>query len=282
MVFSHLPAPSLGTGTGRGLRASRDPGGREAGRGSDQDAPDPPGLAPGTARPRPPVGRRTRLRPRPAGPGRRPRCRPRRVQPPPARPQRGRRGPAAGKGSTASTSRRSPRATPLIRRLQICWRNLRTLGWQGRSSIDHGRRGRRPADDEATSRALGRGIRVDQTDSTRVTSDLMTLAEAAALLRTPVATLRYWRYLGVGPAGFRLGRRVVFRRTDLDRWFASSRSARHVEGPRHLLMAHGDGRDRTAVKPFPEPVPPVGDPGPGIPTCAEPARTAAAPRPVDR
>jgi excisionase family DNA binding protein len=59
---------------------------------------------------------------------------------------------------------------------------------------------------------------VDQTDSTRVTSDLMTLAEAAAHLRTPVATLRYWRHLGTGPAGFRLGRRVVFRRADLDRW----------------------------------------------------------------
>ena len=58
---------------------------------------------------------------------------------------------------------------------------------------------------------------MDQTDSTRVTSDLMTLAEAAAHLRTPVATLRYWRHLGTGPAGFRLGRRVVYRRADLDR-----------------------------------------------------------------
>jgi hypothetical protein len=73
---------------------------------------------------------------------------------------------------------------------------------------------------------------VDQTDSTRVTSDLMTLAEAAALLRTPVATLRYWRYLGVGPAGFRLGRRAVFRRTDLDRW---SRAA----GAPGTLTVHG-------------------------------------------
>ncbi|WP_408609703.1 hypothetical protein [Geodermatophilus chilensis] len=27
---------------------------------------------------------------------------------------------------------------------------------------------------------------------------LLTLDEAAALLRTPVATLRYWRHLGIG------------------------------------------------------------------------------------
>src|SRR3712207_4060435 len=46
----------------------------------------------------------------------------------------------------------------------------------------------------------------------------MTLAETAAYLRTPVATLRYWRHLGEGPASFRLGRRVVYRREDVDRW----------------------------------------------------------------
>jgi hypothetical protein len=40
----------------------------------------------------------------------------------------------------------------------------------------------------------------------------------AAYLRTPVATLRYWRYLGTGSSGFRMERRVMFRREDLDRW----------------------------------------------------------------
>jgi predicted DNA-binding transcriptional regulator AlpA len=48
----------------------------------------------------------------------------------------------------------------------------------------------------------------------------MTLAETAAHLRTPVATLRYWRHLGEGPAGFRLGRRVVYRRAEVDRWIS--------------------------------------------------------------
>ncbi|WP_100498288.1 helix-turn-helix transcriptional regulator [Geodermatophilus chilensis] len=49
-------------------------------------------------------------------------------------------------------------------------------------------------------------------------SELLTIAEAAQLLRAPVATLRYWRHLGTGPRSFRLGRRVVYRRDDLHTW----------------------------------------------------------------
>jgi excisionase family DNA binding protein len=48
--------------------------------------------------------------------------------------------------------------------------------------------------------------------------DLLTIAEAAELLRAPVATLRYWRHLGTGPRSFRLGRRVLYRRDDLQAW----------------------------------------------------------------
>jgi DNA-binding transcriptional MerR regulator len=54
---------------------------------------------------------------------------------------------------------------------------------------------------------------------------LLTLVEAADLLRTPVATLRYWRHRGVGPDGFRLGRRVAYRRAHLDRWLTIQRDA---------------------------------------------------------
>jgi hypothetical protein len=36
-------------------------------------------------------------------------------------------------------------------------------------------------------------------------ADLLTIREAAELLRAPVATLRYWRHLGSGPHSFRLG-----------------------------------------------------------------------------
>ena len=63
------------------------------------------------------------------------------------------------------------------------------------------------------------------TDESLSGNDLMTLAETAAYLRTPVATLRYWRHLGLGPAGFRLGRRVIYRRDDVDRWLTERQAA---------------------------------------------------------
>ena len=48
--------------------------------------------------------------------------------------------------------------------------------------------------------------------------ELLTITEAADVLRAPVATLRYWRHLGSGPHSFRLGRRVLYRRADLRSW----------------------------------------------------------------
>jgi hypothetical protein len=60
---------------------------------------------------------------------------------------------------------------------------------------------------------------------TGTASTLLTLDEAAAFLRTPAATLRYWRHLGVGPDGFRLGRRVMYRREDLARWISERQAA---------------------------------------------------------
>lgn len=52
--------------------------------------------------------------------------------------------------------------------------------------------------------------------------DLLTTSEAAAILRVPDGTCRYWRHLGTGPRSARLGRRVVYRRGDLDAWIAAS------------------------------------------------------------
>mgnify|MGYP002779702991 CR=1 FL=1 len=53
--------------------------------------------------------------------------------------------------------------------------------------------------------------------------ELLTITEAAEVLRTPVATLRYWRHLGTGPRSFRLGRRVLYRRDDLHAWIDAQR-----------------------------------------------------------
>ena len=54
--------------------------------------------------------------------------------------------------------------------------------------------------------------------------ELLTITEAADLVRAPVATLRYWRHLGTGPRSFRLGRRVLYRRDDLQNWIAQQRA----------------------------------------------------------
>ncbi|MGX5653284.1 helix-turn-helix transcriptional regulator [Geodermatophilus nigrescens] len=60
-------------------------------------------------------------------------------------------------------------------------------------------------------------------DTAKPASELLTIAEAAQLLRAPVATLRYWRHLGTGPRSFRLGRRVLYRRDELHTWIDAQR-----------------------------------------------------------
>lgn len=55
--------------------------------------------------------------------------------------------------------------------------------------------------------------------------DLMTTAEVAEYLKTPEATLRYWRHRGEGPRAVKLGRRVVYRRQDVDAWFEAQLNA---------------------------------------------------------
>ena len=54
--------------------------------------------------------------------------------------------------------------------------------------------------------------------STPCESELLTITEASKLLRTPVATLRYWRHLGCGPRSFRVGRGVRYWRHEVLDW----------------------------------------------------------------
>ncbi len=65
--------------------------------------------------------------------------------------------------------------------------------------------------------------------------ELLTLAEAADLLRTPVATLRFWRHLGTGPRGFRLGRRLLCRRDEIDAWIDAQQAREGVARPESPL-----------------------------------------------
>jgi predicted site-specific integrase-resolvase len=52
--------------------------------------------------------------------------------------------------------------------------------------------------------------------------ELLTLVEMADRLRIPVATARYWRSIGQGPRSARMGRKVVYRREDVDRYIAET------------------------------------------------------------
>ncbi|MFV2143206.1 helix-turn-helix transcriptional regulator [Isoptericola sp. G70] len=48
--------------------------------------------------------------------------------------------------------------------------------------------------------------------------DLMRVEEVSEEIGTPVGTLAYWRHVGSGPRWAKLGRRVVYRRRDLEAW----------------------------------------------------------------
>jgi excisionase family DNA binding protein len=47
---------------------------------------------------------------------------------------------------------------------------------------------------------------------------LLTVEELADYLVVPVATLYQWRYRREGPPGFRVGRYIRYRRTDVEAW----------------------------------------------------------------
>lgn len=51
--------------------------------------------------------------------------------------------------------------------------------------------------------------------------ELLDTNEVSQILRTDPATLRYWRYMDTGPQSFRLGRRVMYRRSDVEEWLLS-------------------------------------------------------------
>ena len=47
---------------------------------------------------------------------------------------------------------------------------------------------------------------------------LLTVQELADYLGVPVATIYTWRYRGEGPIGFRVGKHVRYRWTDVEHW----------------------------------------------------------------
>ena len=47
---------------------------------------------------------------------------------------------------------------------------------------------------------------------------LFTPQELAAYLDVPVSTLYDWRWRGEGPRGFRVGKHIRYRRSDVEQW----------------------------------------------------------------
>lgn len=53
--------------------------------------------------------------------------------------------------------------------------------------------------------------------------DYLTTEELASLLRTTPETCRYWRHVHKGPKSFKVGRRVLYAREDVERFIAEAR-----------------------------------------------------------
>jgi excisionase family DNA binding protein len=49
---------------------------------------------------------------------------------------------------------------------------------------------------------------------------LLSVQDLAAYLEVPVATLYAWRYRRQGPTGFKVGRHLRYRKSDVDRWIS--------------------------------------------------------------
>jgi excisionase family DNA binding protein len=52
-------------------------------------------------------------------------------------------------------------------------------------------------------------------------TEYITLPEASDLIRTPIGTLYQWRTKKIGPPSMKVGRRVLYKRSDLDAWLDS-------------------------------------------------------------
>jgi excisionase family DNA binding protein len=59
----------------------------------------------------------------------------------------------------------------------------------------------------------------------------LTTAEVAALCRTSPETIRFWRYVGKGPASFKVGRKVLYDADAVEAWLKEAQQAGAAAGP---------------------------------------------------
>ena len=72
---------------------------------------------------------------------------------------------------------------------------------------------------------------------------LLTVAELADYLGVPVATLYQWRYRGEGPPGFRVGRHLRYRWSDIQQWIETRLEPHSPESVSYAVdrVARGEG-----------------------------------------
>ena len=58
--------------------------------------------------------------------------------------------------------------------------------------------------------------------------DYLISEEVAKVCRAPVATLAYWRHVGKGPRSFKVGRRVLYDRADVEAWLEAAKAGEPV------------------------------------------------------
>jgi len=58
-------------------------------------------------------------------------------------------------------------------------------------------------------------------------NDILNTDEVSNYLGCSTETLRYWRQRGTGPKWFKLGHRVMYRRTDLEAWIGDAYAAQN-------------------------------------------------------
>jgi hypothetical protein len=79
--------------------------------------------------------------------------------------------------------------------------------------------------------------------------DYFTVAEVAERYRTTEATVRYWRYLGTGPKGVKLGTHVLYPRENVEAFDTELRAradrgdneSRRKSNSRRDVIFHGPG-----------------------------------------
>lgn len=63
-------------------------------------------------------------------------------------------------------------------------------------------------------------------------AEYLSAPELERLTGTKASTWRYWAHIGTGPKSFKLGRRRVWKRSDVLGWIAAQEAATGVGGAR--------------------------------------------------